>query len=207
MFNPFRRKSKENASTTAVPKCGSNADLLGRIVPVIKLLEANDGTSPHLDLPAGDLPVSQPFAGDLIVMYAEDLPEHYAFLSERKLAELGLDMEALHLLAIDNLAARVPPIQLHGSAPRFMITAGGNVEATLLLHPTLWESLADHLPGAPVALAPARDLLFVTSTEWEDGRAFLKEMAGKEFEDKRHALSTSLFIRRNGAWTVDGPDA
>lgn len=118
--------------------------------------------------------------------------------------ELGLDLDTLHALAVDNLARRLPPIELHGGAPRYMITAGGNLEATLLLHPTLWESLAEHLPGSPIVVVPARDLLCVTSSEWDDGCAFLKDMAEKHPEDKRYALSKLLFIRRNGSWTVDG---
>jgi uncharacterized protein YtpQ (UPF0354 family) len=158
----------------------------------------------HIELPEDESPVSNVFVGDLIVMYAEDFPDRFAYLSKRRMRELGLNMDGLHALAIQNLPSRVPNIEVHGGAPRFMITAGGNFEATLLLHPTLWDSLAEHLPGTPMAVVPARDLLFVTCAEWEEGPAFMKEMAEKELEEKRYALSKLVFIKRDDSWGVHG---
>jgi hypothetical protein len=193
LFKLFRKK--QPPAPTAPP----SADVLERIIPVIKVAEPGLG---GITLPPGEDPVVRPFAGDLVVMYAEDLPDHFAYLSHRRMRELGLAPDTLHALAVRNLPGRVGQIQLLGSAPRFMITAGGNLEATLLLHPTLWESLAEHLPGAPMAAVPARDLLFVTGADSEEGRAFLKQSAEKELEDKRYALSRQVFTRRDGAWTV-----
>ena len=199
-----KMKTQLPPSSSADSSPSDDAAVLERIVPVIKAIEFEETGLRHIALSDDDAPVAKSFAGDLMVMYAEDLPEHFSFLSQKRVRELGLDMEALHALAVDNLARRLPPIELHGNAPRYMITAGGNLEATLLLHPSLWESLAEHLPGDPVAVVPARDLLLVTSSEWEEGRALLREMAEKHPEDQRYALSKLLFIRRNGSWVVDG---
>jgi hypothetical protein len=195
LFKLFRKKPPQAPAPAAPPA----ADVLERIIPIIKVAEPGPG---GITLPPGADPVVRPFAGDLVVMYAEDLPGHFAYLSHRRMRELGLEPASLHALAVRNLPGRIEQIQLLGSAPRFMITAGGNLEATLLLHPTLWESLAEHLPGAPMAVVPSRDLLFVTGADSEEGRAFLKQAAEKELEDKRYALSRRIFIRHDGAWTV-----
>ena len=203
LFKLFRKKRPQTPAPAATPA----ADVSGRIIPVIKVMEPGHAGQDGIALPPDERPVVRPFAGDLVVMYAEDLSGHFAYLSHKRMRELGLDPDALHTLAIGNLPGRVGQIQLHGSAPRLLITAGGNLEATLLLHPTLWESLAEHLPGAPLAAVPARDLLFVTGADSEEGRAFLKQMAEKELEDKRYALSRKIFAKRNGAWVVDQADA
>jgi len=205
LFGLFRKKKIEESPVdqvaTTVPTPDKEA--WERIVPVIKVVEHESPDMEHVDLPADESPVCNPFAADLIVMYAEDFPDRFAYLSKRRMRELGLTMDELHSLAVANLPNRVQKIELHGSAPRFMITAGGNFEATLLLHPTLWDDLSEHIPGSPMAVAPARDLLFVTSSEWEEGISFLREMAEKELEDKRYSLSKCLLVRRNGGWVAD----
>ncbi|MCG2578118.1 hypothetical protein LZ012_14075 [Dechloromonas sp. XY25] len=204
MFGLFRKRKEEAQPVAAAsPSTDHDKDVLERIVPMIKVVEHQGTGLQHIELPEGDSPISNVFAGDLIVMYAEDLPDRFAYLSKKRMRELGLNMDELHALAIQNLPNRIPEIQLHGSAPRFMLTAGGNFEATLLLHPTLWDSLAEHLPGTPMAVVPSRDLLFVTCLEWEEGPAFMKEMAEKELEDNRYALSKLVFVRHNNSWIVD----
>lgn len=207
MFNPFKKTKKAGAGAAGIPT-EPDKEALARIIPVIKAILPEDTGLQVIEFPEKDnAPVSRTFAGDLMIMYAEDLPDHFAFVSVRRMAELGLDEDALHALAVRNLPSRVPPIELHGSGPRYMITAGGNLEATLLLHPTLWEALAEYLPGSPIAVVPARDLLLVSSSEWEDGRALLKEAAAKEPMEKRYALSKLLFIKRGDTWEVDGLDS
>jgi uncharacterized protein YtpQ (UPF0354 family) len=191
-----------NPADASIPR---HVDIMERIVPVIKVI-ADDADGSHvLELQDEQAPVSKSFAGNLIVMYAEDLPSHFAYLSKKRVRELGLDMEELHSLAVRNLSHRVPQIKIHGAGPHYMVTAGGNFEATLLLHPSLWDSLSTHLQGAPMAAVPTRDLLFVTGTESEEGRAFLKKMAEQEHEDKRYALSKLLFVKGDDAWAVAAP--
>ena len=43
-----------------------------------------------------------------------------------------------------------------------MLTAGGNYEATLILLPEVWESVAEMVSGQIVAAVPARDVLYFT---------------------------------------------
>jgi hypothetical protein len=180
----------------------ARSDVLARIVPVIKA-----GIPPNASirigtttLPADDMPVLRSLAGDLVVMYAEDFDDRFEFVSQRRMRELELTPDALHNLAVRNLPARAPKVQLHGQSPRYMVTCGGNFEAALLLHGKLWSTLAEKLPGELLVAVPARDLLFVSSTGSPDAQSFLLARARQELADARHALSKKLFVRRDGRW-------
>ena len=102
------------------------------VVPLIRVLAAEE-TGRVIEVTDEDWPVTRPFCADLIVNYAVDLPSHFAFINAWQLAEHGMTEDELHRLAMGNLPKRLPPIELHGEAPKFMVTAGGNFEATLLL--------------------------------------------------------------------------
>lgn len=210
MFNFFRKKpNPAPASPEVGVSAPVDADFLERIVPVVKVVEHSESKADLntglklVELADDDSPVSRVLAGDLIVMYAEDRDDCFAYLTKKRVRELGLSLDDLHKLAVENLPCRVPNIQVHGDGHSFMITAGGNFEASLLLHPTFWDGLAGHLSGFPIAAVPARDLLFVAGSESEQGRAFIKKQAECELDDKGHALSKRVFIRKDGAWSLD----
>lgn len=209
MFNLFRKKSNPAPAAPEVEALPFDPEFLERVVPIVKVVEhaesegGLDNDLKLVELSDDDSPVSRVLAGDLIVMYAEDRDDCFAYLTTKRVRELGLDLDDLHDLAVENLPHRVPNIQVHGDGHSFMITAGGSFEASLLLHPTLWDGLAEHLVGFPIAVVPARDLLFVAGSESELGRAFINEKARVELEDKRYALSTRVFIRKDGVWSVD----
>ena len=63
----------------------------------------------------------------------------------------------------------------------------------------LWEQLEEQMAGGVLATVPARDLLFVSASGWEDGLPFLRDMASKDWES-RYALSQCVLARREGKW-------
>lgn len=75
---------------------------LQSIVPVVKAIEF-EGGAPTIELPKEDEPISRPFVADLMILYAEDKPSHFEFISSRRLAELGLTEDELHARALENL--------------------------------------------------------------------------------------------------------
>lgn len=195
LYPPQPQPSREERKRLAV---------LDRIVPVVKVTERVLQASPTLPWPQDDELVCRPLVAELMVFYAEDLPDSFAYLSQRRLRELELDADSVHELALRNLPDRVPPIRLHGEAPRHMICCGGNFEASLLLMDGLWDSLEEELPGAPMVALPARDLLFVTGSEWEGAHGFLMEMAAREPKDLRLALTRRILQRKAGRWVTVG---
>jgi uncharacterized protein YtpQ (UPF0354 family) len=172
---------------------------LASVIPVVKaVVFEHEGRT--LDLPDIDRPISRPFVADLMIMYAEDKPTHFEFISRRRLAELELDEDGLHELALKNLPSRPPKIEIHGSAPRQMLIAGGNFEATLLLLDDLWDQLEAEGDGELLAVVPARDILFFSRTSWDGAHAFLSELAQRDMEDTSHLLSRCVLRRASRQW-------
>lgn len=202
MFGLFR---KRQAAPETVPQsaAGVSEDVLATIVPVVKVIVPDEEGPRSLDIPETEAPISRPFVSDLVVLYAEDEPSHFQFISRRRLNELGLSEEGLHLRALLNLPERPPKVEVHGTPPRQMVVAGGNFEATLLLYDGLWDQLAKSVSGELLAVAPSRDLLFVSDSAWEGAREFLTGVASKELEDKSHMLSKRILRRTSGKWVAD----
>jgi uncharacterized protein YtpQ (UPF0354 family) len=199
-----RRKPVEVAAD-APPTVGSRTFDRSLIVPVVKAVIAKDESTNFVGLPPDQAPIARPLVAELVVMYAIDFPDHFQFISGKHLRENNMTEEQLHELALANLPIRVPPIEVRGASPRYMIIAGGSFEATLLLHDAMWEHLAEHLPGDPMAVVPARDILVVTGSDWSGALEFLTSVANKELPDARYALSKCVLIRREGRWQVYAP--
>eukprot|EP01031_Cornospumella_fuschlensis_P043297 gene43297-52922_t len=140
MFGLFRKRQADAEVRPAAPAQPAPLDL-AMIVPVVKAIVGDDDPATVIELPPDEAPLSRPFVADLIVMYAIDHPDRFEFISNRHLRECGLSIEQLHDLALSNLPRRTPPVEMHGQSPRYMITAGGNMEATLLLHDALWDEI------------------------------------------------------------------
>jgi uncharacterized protein YtpQ (UPF0354 family) len=206
VFGLFRKEPAKSVSAptekATVPATVPRA-ILESIVPIVKVMEF-DGVGRELEIPEQDAPIAQDFVADLMILYAEDKPDRFEFVSARRLKELGMTREELHLRALLNLPARPPKIELHGAPPKQMLIAGGNFEATLLLHDDLWNKVSKDVPGELLAVAPARDLLFISNTSWEGAREFLAEMASRDLEDKSHRLSQRILRRSEGRWIADG---
>jgi uncharacterized protein YtpQ (UPF0354 family) len=134
------------------------------IVPILKGLvddaDARQATRPE-NVP---LPIHRPLVEDLLVMYAFDLPEHFAFLNQREASELNLSPSELHDLAINNLLCRLENIEIQQmkDLPVFCLQIGGNLDASLLLLQDIRDTVAKNVPGEIVAAVPSRDVFLVT---------------------------------------------
>jgi uncharacterized protein YtpQ (UPF0354 family) len=147
-----------------------------------------------------------PFVGDLVVVYAWDRDRSISYASKSQLEAAGLTMATAQPLALDNLRKRLPlQLSTRGDGKSFVFTAGGNIEASLILLPEIWASLASQLPGEIVACVVARDICIVTATAIPDGLKSLRVardrivgggMAPSEL------ISITLLVRRKSAWSV-----
>jgi uncharacterized protein YtpQ (UPF0354 family) len=151
---------------------------------------------------AEDRPITEPFAADLLVTYAFDLPETFQMVSVRDCNELGLSTGELKALALSNLRKQLPSVQVEGQPPIYMAKVGNDLEACLLLLDEVWTDISSQMPGEIVAAVPARDMLLFTSSEWQDVVKELKALASEtvqKFPDA-HNLTQSLLIRRGEKW-------
>src|SRR5829696_927150 len=108
-----------------------------KIIPLVKAT-ISDPSGRGMKIPEDQQPILRPFVGELILAYVVDEETAFRFLNRADLNALNMTEEQLHDLALRNLPARVPEVQVHGNYPQFMVSCGGNLEATCLLLEDLW---------------------------------------------------------------------
>lgn len=146
-----------------------------------------------------------PFVGDLVVVYAWDRAKSIAYASRTDVERIGMTQGELQELALANLRRRLPrELSTRGDGKSFLFTAGGNVEASLILIPEIWDNLAAQLPGDVVACIVARDVCLVTATGIPEGTASLVAARDRIVSGMADSelISTSLLVRRGGSWAV-----
>lgn len=84
----------------------------------------------------------------------------------------------------------------------YLISAGGDYEASLLLVSDLWDREQMPVEGDFIAAIPARDLLIVTGSENPEGIRRVREMASEGAAQFSYRLSPVLFVRKNGVFEV-----
>ena len=144
--------------------------------------------------------VFEPLVADLNIIYASDREGAIAYLNEGDRTALGLDLPALHRLALVNLHRILPSVKLHGPGPLFAIEADGNYESSLLLSDKLWNEEASAVQGDLVAAVPARGFLLFTGSASPEGLKQLRAMVDEIYASGSHVISKTLLVRRNGHW-------
>jgi uncharacterized protein YtpQ (UPF0354 family) len=177
-----------------------------RVVPVLKpqrwvdgarQAEGNAKADPKQDPKQDPKPeiLTDPFNSELAIVYAEDRPQSLRYLMTTD--DVG-DRAQLRALALGNLQHMLPKIEMRQGADHiFLIEAGGNYEASLLLADGIWSSGQINVDGDIVAAVPDRSALLVTGSRNRDGIARLRKMAA-ELAVGPYALTPTLFVYRDG---------
>lgn len=175
-----------------------------RIVPVIKdkpwleeirkTMESR-GTGKFLEN------VHEELNADLIIVYAEDSPKNISYITPKELETAHIDKKELRGLACENLKRLLPKIERHGANGTFMLTAGGDYEASLLLLDSVWNDMQKDVRGDIVVAIPTRDLLLVTGSDDREGLEKLRQTVDKVSAQSAYKLTTKLFVRRDGKFT------
>jgi uncharacterized protein YtpQ (UPF0354 family) len=137
---------------------------------------------------------------DLWIVYAVDLPTAIKTLSISDLHELDITQAELRELAVENMRRLLPEIQQHGSGPWYLLTAGGDYTASLLLLETIWERLQESVEGNVVAAVPSRDVLLFTGDASSEGVQAVRQRVREIHEDGDHVISQTLLRRISGNW-------
>jgi uncharacterized protein YtpQ (UPF0354 family) len=172
-----------------------------RITPVIKDVSwLSDVRQSLLQRGAKQLPeyVSEPLNAQLVILYAEDSPKNLRYLTPKDLQSAGIKREELKAMAVNNLRTIIPKIEVRGAQGVFMITAGGDYEASLLLFDDIWTGQKIAVSGDYVVAIPARDTLLVTGSNDKAGIAKIKEIAAGALKDAPYRLTGDLFVYRGG---------
>ncbi len=197
---------------TEVAASGGRKVQAGRIVPVVKDAGWLEETRRALreggakDVSAvGE--VREDYNGALTILYAEDSERGIGYLTAAELKATGLARKDLRALAVRNLRGLLPPVDLQGSDGLYMITAGGDYEASLILFEELWNgpSIAPKVKGEIVVALPARDVVLVTGSEDEAGLRKVREVAARVLREGSYTLTEQLFVWRGGRFVPFKP--
>lgn len=85
---------------------------------------------PDVTLSPENSPVERRLVADLVVIYDFDFDTHFQIVAHRDLPHLAGTAEELHERALENLRAINLEVRAHQGEGLWLITAGGNYEAT-----------------------------------------------------------------------------
>jgi uncharacterized protein YtpQ (UPF0354 family) len=169
-----------------------------RIVPIFKSQHWLKGLQQELQAGRSDKELrmlSEPYNEELTIFYVEDRSGALRFLTTE--GDVG-DRAKLHELGLVNLRRLVSKIQLQpGDDGIFIMEAGGEYEASLLLANRMWSSGQIKVDGDIVAAVPVEDALLLTGSRNRAGVERLRALA-KEVAAGPSGLSSALFVYRDG---------
>ncbi len=165
------------------------------IVPVLKSADWVETIQQlRKAVPATQL-LTEPFIGQLMIVYAEDRPSSIRFLMMGD--DVG-DRASLRDRAVANLRRLLPKIEMQTRADGVsLISAGGEYEASLVLLDDLWSSGRIKVDGDIVVALPTKDILLVTGSRNTAGLAGLRETV-RRLTAAPYRLTPSLFVYRGG---------
>jgi uncharacterized protein YtpQ (UPF0354 family) len=173
------------------------------IVPVLKSAEVlaqfpvrEDGAKSY---------IAEPFAGDIWIVYARDMKRGIAYLLPEDLPQMHMGLGDLRQVAVRNLGNRLPPVKRYGGGPVFMMVAGGDYEASLLLLDDIWDAQQEVVDGDILVAVPCRDLLVMTGTNSVEGKQKMHMMIDDAWQKGIYPVSKSVLLRKDHQWQVYRP--
>jgi hypothetical protein len=168
------------------------------IVPMIKdrsWLAAQ--MAPGQDVPPRDSAESfwmDDYNEELIVVYAEH-NKRFSYPPRSDFLAAGVAAEGIRELSLANLRARTPNREIHNVNGAWMITVGGNFEASLLIDESLWSDPRFSESDTLLVSVPERDGIFActddsVSTVWN-----LATMASHGVRTQPYPITSRLFVR------------
>ena len=142
-------------------------------------------------------PVCEVYNQQLLIFYVEDQKNSMRFIRYKDLNDISLCKDSLSLIAIQNLNKSLTNIQGKGGNGLFMVTAGGNYEASLILLKDIFVKTNFPVKGDFIIAIPNRDLFFITGSKEDDGIKKLRDLISSSYYSGDHPISEDLF-RWNG---------
>jgi len=149
--------------------------------------------------------LARPLVADLMVVIAFDLPDCIALATEHDVEALGVSKQTAYGEALTNVLSSLD-VRRRGEGPLSMLTAGGNYEASLLLHTALWRQLAAEVAGSLIASVPCRDLLYFTGTAEEGGEEALRAQTALMVREGSYPLSAAILRFTGEGWVAQGAE-
>ena len=163
------------------------------IVPVIKPIEYLDEIN-SLNKEGKSFPmITEKYNNQLIIAYAEDSKNSSKYLTEDDFKTLSISMDTLRSIALRNFDKIIPNIQRQGDNGLFIITAGGDYEASLILLSSIWTKENFPVDGEFIIAIPNRDMLMITGSKNKPGIAKIKEIVADSYKTGNYKVSDHLY--------------
>jgi len=167
-----------------------------RIVPIIKPIAYLDDirdVSMKMGATKDIEGVYEKYNDQLIIAYAEDTKNSIRYLTHADIKSLSISEDSVKSIAIKNLEQLLPNIQRQGGDGVYMLSAGGDYEASIILLNNLLTKENLPVDGDFVIAIPNRDMLLITGSNDQVGISKLKEVAKKSFETGNYKVSEYLY--------------
>ena len=171
-----------------------------RIVPIIKdnryldeLLRLNEQDTVNL---------IESYNDELVIVYAEDKEETINYFAKKDFEKLEFATDTLRNYAISNLNSVLPNIEINGNDGLYLIVAGGNYEASLILKDDIWTKENFPVKGEFLIGVPSRDMLLITGSKDIENIKKLKGIVAEIDNSGSYLISNKLFIRNKGVFEV-----
>lgn len=137
--------------------------------------------------------VYERYNDQLIIVYAEDSKNSIRYLTKEDLQSLSINKDSLKQLSIRNLDRLLINITRQGGDGVYMLTAGGNYEASIILLNNIFTKESLPVDGDFVIAIPNRDMLLITGSNDKAGISKIKEVTKKLFETGNYQVSAYLY--------------
>ncbi|MEM1437224.1 MAG: DUF1444 family protein [Pseudomonadota bacterium] len=170
-----------------------------KIVPVIKdaawITEVSGDDDPKERL------VFESLNEALVIVYAQDADNTIRYLQPDEFDELELE-KPIREIALNNLSALLPELQIGGNDGLFLLVADGTYEVSTLLLEDLWNKKAFPVQGELIVSVPARDVVLVSGTQESDSRPLMEKLTKQMYDESPYKLTQQLFRRKGDGWVL-----
>lgn len=151
--------------------------------------------------PEGIELVSRPFAGDLVMVLAEDLVDRFSYPPAETVSETRPDLDAAWRDALSRTHAEQGEAVLEAvDSGVWILSARWDIAASLVLDDAVW-TRADVAALGEVAVGILKDALVLVETDQPASVGHIRGFLADMRSDPNYQ-SDLLFVRRDGEWQV-----
>ncbi len=167
-----------------------------RIIPIIKPIEYLDdirNVAKKMGASKDVEGVYEKYNDQLIIVYAEDTKSNIRYLTHDDLKTLSINPDSLKKIAAGNLEKLLTSIKIKGGKGVYMLMAGGDYEASIILLDNVFTKESLPVNGNFVIAIPNRDMLLITGSNDKDGISKIHELAQKSYSTGSYQVSDYLY--------------
>jgi uncharacterized protein YtpQ (UPF0354 family) len=168
---------------------------ISKVIPVIKSTDFIDEVKNLVGVTDStkSLPVFDKYNNELLIVYAEDSEKSVRYFTQADFSKLDINRDSILAIALNNLDRILTKVERAGDKGRYMVTAGGTYETSLLLINSFWSSKNFSVKGDIVVAVPNRDILLITGSNDKVNLDWMRARAQESYDSGSYQVSPYLF--------------